>query len=547
MLRILKQNKKYSIEKIYLLFVTLSTLLPGFGAIDNNPVRWMSLGAIAILFILYNNFISQDKLKINFEKSVIVILSGIYLVFNSLIADNLNESIISLYKLVIIISVFYTCFIAVRKIDDPLIFICQIFSISIFLESTFTLIDFISINDSFTGISQNRNISSSSIVFKLIFLIYLIHNSKLFSTKLVLKILEVIALFSIILLQSRLGLISVLTIYLLYFILMKPLRKNIYISLLISSLFFLYFNSNDFQNKIEKTYSFQNLGDDDSTIQRLSFYQTSISLFKENPLFGNGLGSWKYKSSQNDNTENRKILVPYYTHNDFLQTLMETGLIGLLIYIIFFLILIRNILSYRNHKAFASMIIVLVIVISNSLINFPIHRTQEYIPFIICCAFIFSKRVFAKKDKKSNLLTIMLILLIPSIFIAKNEYHALKIQGILLKDYSNNTFSLDLKQVEKIGYKLPNLASNAVPISTYLSRYYFNEKNIYESIKLLNYSLSINKYDLMTKELQLKNYIFTNQNNKAYELVEDLLNKYPNNKNYLQIFQAISRDLEIKD
>lgn len=547
MLRILKQNKKYSIEKIYLLFVSLSTLLPGFGAIDNNPVRWMSLGAIAILFILYNNFISQDKLKINFEKSVIVILSGIYLVFNSLIADNLNESIISLYKLVIIVSIFYTCFIAVRKIDDPLIFICQIFSISIFLESTFTLIDFISINDSFTGISQNRNISSSSIVFKLIFLIYLIDNSKLFSTKLVLKILEALALFSIILLQSRLGLVSVLTIYLLYFILMKPLRKNIYISLLISSLFFLYFNSNDFQNKIEKTYSFQNLGDDDSTIQRLSFYQKSISLFNQNSLFGNGLGSWKYKSLQNDNTENVKILVPYYTHNDFLQTLMETGLIGLLIYIIFFLILIRNILSYRNHKAFAPMIIVIVIVIYNSLINFPIHRTQEYTPFIICCSFIFSKRVFTENDKKSNLLTIMLILLIPSIIIAKNEYSSLKIQGVLLNDYSNNTFSLDLKQVEKIGYKLPNLASNAVPISTYLSRYYFNEKRFYESIKLLNYSLSINKYDVMTKELQLKNYIFTNQNNKAYELVEDLLNRYPNNKNYLQIFQAISRDLEIKD
>jgi O-antigen ligase len=547
MLRILKQNKKYSVEKIYLLFVSLSTLLPGFGAIDNNPVRWMSLGAIAILFILYNNFISQDKLKINFDKSVIVILSGIYLVFNSLVSDNLNESIISLYKLVIIVSVFYTCFIAVRKIDDPLMFICQIFSISIFIECSFTLIDFISINDSFTGISQNRNISSSSIVIKLIFLIYLIHNSELFSTKLFLKILEVIALFSIILLQSRLGLISVLTIYLLYFILMKPLRKKIYISLLISSLFFLYFNSNNFQNKIEKTYSFQNLGDDESTIQRLSFYQTSISLFKLNPLFGNGLGSWKYKSLQNDNTENEKMLVPYYTHNDFLQTLMETGLVGLLIYLIFFLLLIRNILSFRNHKAFAPMIIVFVIVIYNSLINFPIHRTQEYIPFIICCAFIFSKRVFAKKDKKSNLLTIMLILLIPSIFIAINEYKALKIQGILLKDYANNKFSLDLKEVEKTGYKLPNLASNSVPISTYLSRYYFNEKKIYESIKLLNYSLSINKYDLMTKELQLKNYIFTNQNNKAYELVKDLLNKYPNNKNYLQIFQAISRDLEIKD
>jgi O-antigen ligase len=544
MLRILKQNKKYSTEKIYLLFVTLSTLIPGFGAIDNNPVRWMSLGAIAILFILYNNFISQDKLKINFEKSVIVILSGVYLVFNSLVADNLNESIISLYKLVIIVSIFYTCFIAVRKIDDPLIFICQIFSISIFIECTFTLIDFISINDAFKGISENRNISSSSLVLKLIFLIYLIHNSKLFSTKLVLKILEVLALLSIILLQSRLGLISILTIYLLYFILMKPLRKNIYVSLLISSLFFLYFNSNNFHNKVEKNYLFQNIGGDDSINQRLSFYKTSINLFNQNPLFGNGLGSWKYKSLQNDYTENEKILVPYYTHNDFLQILMETGLIGLLIYIIFFLLLIRNILSFRNHKAFAPMIIVLVIVISNSLINFPIHRAQEYIPFIICCAFIFSKRVFTKNDKKSNLLTIILILLIPSIFIAKNEYNSLKIQVILMKDYANNKFSLDLKQVEKIGYKLPNLAFNTVPISTYLSRYYFNEKKFYESIKLLNYSLSINKYDLMTKELQLKNYIFTNQNNKAYELVKDLLNKYPNNKNYLQLFEAISIDLK---
>lgn len=547
MLGLFKKNKKYSIEKVYLFFVVFSTLLPGFGAIDNNPIRWMALGAIAILFILYNNLISQDKLKINFEKSVIVILSGIYLVFNCLVAENINESIITLYKLVIIVSVFYTCLIAIRKIDNPFIYICQIFTISIFIESAFTLINFISINESFTGISQNRNISSSSIVFKLIFLIYLIHNSKLFSTKLVLKILEVLALFSIILLQSRLGLISVLTIYLLYFILMKPLRKNIYVSLLISSLFFLYFNSNDFQNKIEKTYSFQNLGDDDSTIQRLSFYQTSISLFNENPFFGNGLGSWKYKSLQDDNTDNKKILVPYYTHNDFLQTLMETGLIGLLIYLIFFLLLIRNIISFRDHKALAPMIIVIVIVIYNSLINFPIHRTQEYIPFIICCSFIFSKRVFTIKDKKSNLLTIMLILLIPSIIIAKNEYSSLKIQGVLMNDYTNNKFSLDFKQVEKISYKLPNLASNAVPISTYLSRYYFNEEKIYESIKLLNYSLSINKYDLMTKELQLKNYIFTNQNNKAYKLVKDLLNKYPNNKNYLQIFQAISRDLEIKN
>ena len=547
MFRLLKQNEKFSVEKIYLLFVTLSTLLPGFGALDNNPVRWMTLGAITILFILYNNLIAQDKLKVNFEKSVIVILSGIYFIFNCLVAGNFSESIISLYKLVIIVSVFYTSTIAIKKINNVFLFICKIFTISIFLESTYTLLDFISINESFTGISQNRNISSSSLVFKLVFLIYLIDTSKLFSTKLTLKILEIVALFSIILLQSRFGLISIFIIYLLYFILMKPLRKNIYISLIVSSLFFIYFQTNDFQNQVEKTYKLENLRDDTSTIQRLSFYQKSISLYNEKPLYGHGLGSWKYKSLENDISDNNKILVPYYTHNDFLQTLMETGLIGLIIYLIFFFLLIRNILTFRTNKTFTPMILVLVLVTFNSMINFPLHRTQEYIPFIICCSFIFSKRDFNEKNKKSNLLTIILILLIPSVVIANYEYRSLKVQKILMNDYANNTFSLDIKEIEKIDYKLPNLSSNSVPVSTYLSRYYFNETLFNESIKLLNYSLVANKYDLMTQELLLKNYIFTNKTNKAFDLVKSLLNKYPNNKNYSELFQAISRELEIKD
>ena len=85
-------------------------------------------------------------------------------------ADNFNESIISLYKLVIIVSVFYASTIAIKKINNVFLFICQIFTISLFLESTYALLDFISINESFTGISQNRNISSSSLVLKLVFL-----------------------------------------------------------------------------------------------------------------------------------------------------------------------------------------------------------------------------------------------------------------------------------------------------------------------------------------------------------------------------------------
>mgnify|MGYP001360341102 FL=1 len=542
MLETFKLDGNYSVNKIYLIVISLCTLLPGFGAIDNNPIRWISIGFVTIFFLFYENFISQNK--INFKNSTIVILSGVYLFFNCLTSDNINESLITLYKLIIIVSVFYACYLAIIKISDPFLFICLIFTGSLLFESIYTLIDFFSFKDSFTGISQNRNISSSSLVFKLIFLIYIIDHSQSFNKKLILKVLEIITLFSIIILQSRLGIISAIVIYFLYFILIKSSRKKMVFPILISCLFFLYFDNNDFQNKIEKDYTFENLSGDESINQRLSFYTSALSLFSEKPINGNGLGSWKYKSINNSYKSN-SVLVPYYTHNDFLQILMESGLIGLLIYLTFFGKLFKNIIGNREKKVFIPLTIALIIFTINSLINFPIHRTQEYIPFIICCAFILNNKNF--ESKKSNILPVLIVLLIPSIVISSYEYQSLKFQGVLMDDYKNNKFSMSLNEVKKINYKIPNLSSNVVPISTYLSRYYFNEGNYYESIRLLDYSLEINKLDLMTNELMLRNYIFTNQSNKALILVKDLLKRYPENKNYSNILSAISKDLNSKN
>ena len=543
----LNPDKSFSLEKIYLVLVSFSTLLPGFGAIDNNPIRWMTIGFLTILFLFYKCFISQNKFRINFEKCTLIILSSIYLVYNCLNSDNINESFITLYKLIIIVSVFFGSYLAIRKISGAFLFICYIFIISLFFESLYTLIDFVSINDSFTGISKNRNISSSSLVLKLIFLIYVIENSTSFYRKLFLKALEIIALLAVIVLQSRLGIISIFGIYFLYLMLMKSSRKMIVLSILISTVFFLYFNNNNFQNKIEKDYTFQNLSEDNSVKQRLSFYKLSINLFKQKPIVGNGLGSWKYKSIESKSSKTSSVFIPYYSHNDFLQILMEAGLVGLFIYLAFFLLVLKTLFKNRDSKSFIPLIIALIIVTANSLINFPIHRTQEYIPFIICCSFILRKKEFEIKGKKSNMLPVVIILLIPSLVLSNYEYRSLKFQGKLMKDYESNNFSLSLNEIKKINYQLPNLASNVVPISTYLSRYYFNEKEYYESIRLLNYSLDLNKFDLMSNELMLKSYIFTNQNYKAYDLAKDLIDRYPENRDYSNILLALSKELDFKD
>ncbi len=547
MLQFIKHQSAYSFDKIFLLLISMSILLPGFGAIDNNAIKWLSLSILSIFYFIYILFFEKKELQIGFQKTGFILIAIVYFTLTAINSDNINEGLVTLYKLVIIGSILFSCLVAFKKIDNALIFLCKLFALSLIIECGYTVFDFFTSDNSFTGISNNRNISSSSIVFKLIFLIYLISHSSKGIFKVQLKILEVLTIVSVIILQSRLGLYSVFFIYTFYFFLNTKRKKEFFISILISVLILVFFNQSNFKNKIDKSFGVENLLEDDSSVQRLSFYEASISLFKQKPFFGHGLGSWKYKSLQYNRQNNKNILLPYYTHNDFLQILMETGIIGLFIYLLFFYsITFRLLTSLKNNKNYNFLIIMLVVVIFNSLINFPIHRSQEYIPFIMCCSFIYTTGNERKQiNRRSSML--FLALLIPSSLIGFSEHKSLMIQDKLLNDYKENRFTISVQEIEKINFKWPNLSSNVVPVSTYISRYYFNDKNYVKSLILLNYSIGINKNDLMTNELLLKNYIFTNNKDKAYELVKNLLTRYPNNKNYKEILQAISRDLNIKD
>ena len=548
MLTIIKQAGTFSIEKSFLLLISISILLPGFGAIDNNAIKWLTLSLLSIFFIIYLLFVKKREVEISYQKYLIVLTSIIYLFCTALFSANINEGFITLYKLIVILSIFYLCFIAFQKIDNPLLFICQLFVVSLLIESSFTIVDFFTSNNSFAGISNNRNISSSSIVLKFIFLIYLIKNLNADKRRFQLKILEILSIIAIILLQSRLGLYSIFLIYIFYFFLYKKRRKELLISISITVLLVISFNQTSFQNKLDKNFGVENVFEDTSIKQRLSFYKASLNLYKKEPIIGHGLGSWKYKSLQYSNQNNRNILLPYYTHNDFLQILMETGVLGLIIYLLFYYLIIHRLIIITNRdKNLKFLFIVLAIMGMNSLINFPIHRSQEYIPFIIYCSFIFSKnkKIKGKKINIRNLLSILLILLIPSSLVGLNEHKSLINQDKLLSDYKGNKFTLSVKDIEKINYKLPNLSSNVVPVSTYLSRYYFNQKKYRKSLELLKYSLKINNEDLMTNELLLRNYIFINQQNDAHELAKDLLYKYPDNLTYAQLYFSLSRDLKL--
>ena len=535
---------KKNTDKLFLAFIILSTLTPRFGAIDNNAIRWLSLSLICCTYLLNSfklNSIKLSKKHILFSGFIIS-----YLLFSVFISNNIIEGIISFYKIIILIVVFFICCDIFKKISSPFFGFCIVLSISLFIESSYILIQFFSSLDSLTGIASNPNISSSSIILKLPFIIFLGFQSLKRNQVLLIKIIELTSILGVIILGSRLGVLSLLLIYFLTFLIYKDQRQKQILPLLVVIIFGFYINISDQSDNLKiDTLSIENLSKDESANQRLIFYKKAINLSFKKPIFGYGLGSWKYESLPYKENYDRNILVSYYTHNDFLQILFELGIIGLVIYLSFLNSLMKKIFQIENRYK-GILTITLIVFLINSLLNFPLHRSQEIIPFVIISALIFSLRSKTNIPIRSKAPHYFLISLVTlGLALSYLEHNSLKMQGKLISDYNQNLFSIEKEKLSNINYYIPNLSANAVPVSTYLSRYYFEQKDYTKSIELLNLSTKANYKDLMTQELLLKNYIFIGENNLALLQSKKLMKTYPTTSLYSEIYFSLIDELNV--
>ena len=540
-----KLNKGYQ-DSIFLTFILLSTLLPSFGAIDNNAIRWFALSLVSFTYLIYSIRSGQSRLVLSKNKIVFISFIFFYLLLSVFISKNSIESIIVLYKIIILIVVFLISYNIFKK-SDYSITICAVFSVSLFLESLVVLFQVFSSLEGLTGIASNPNISSSSIIIKLPFIIYFVHQVKKKWNKFLLRLIEYLSIIAIIILGSRLGLISLFIIYFFYFFWYKNHRLNQVFSIVVIFTFSFFINNSQTVNNFDlSSLSIENLNNDESTNQRVNFYKKAIDLSFNKPFTGYGLGSWKYESLPYDNNNNNDILVPYYTHNDFLQILFELGIIGLAAYLFFLIILFKKILFLKD-KLRGILIIIFIAFVINSLLNFPIHRSQEIIPFILIASMIFSYSKKSNKSKGKLSFYILICLITPVLGLSFLEHNSLKVQGKLMSDYNLGTFSLTKNEINDINYLIPNLSANGVPVSTYISRYYFENKQYNKSLSLLNFSSKANYKDIMTQELLLKNYIFLGKNKLALDLLKELISIYPNNSVYNQLYFSLISDLKLND
>ena len=261
----------------------------------------------------------------------------------------------------------------------------------------------------------------------LIFYTTIINKNKKYSD-LIILILFLVCLISIILTFNRMPLFLYLMSIVLYFLIERKIKQIIIILVFFVSAILLMVNFNfssskktnaDIQIKIDadlKNFYFEakdiitnfsglllNNQLENENIWRKSGYvihfNSGIQIWKENKIFGNGFKSFRlkcrYVKNQTCNT---------HPHNYFIEILVDTGLIGItLIYLIFILGIIKFLKYYFKEKKLNSRLTSIVFFIIVFFELFPFRSTGSFFTTSVAYVFFIMLPIFLNVKKLQKL------------------------------------------------------------------------------------------------------------------------------------------------
>jgi O-antigen ligase/tetratricopeptide (TPR) repeat protein len=188
--------------------------------------------------------------------------------------------------------------------------------------------------------------------------------------------------------------------------------------------------------------------------ERLQIWGNSIDLWKASPIFGKGSGDWKIEILKTPLgfTKAEESTVFYQrAHNDFIQIAVENGLIGLVLFVAFFVLgfvlLFKSDIDFRI-KILLSSGITGYILLSN--FSFPIEKIELLILLFLFLAPGLSQRISSRKKlnvEKMSGSVITLAMLVLSFSWLKNErnYFEFKSDGdqLAFSEINQDFYTID--------------------------------------------------------------------------------------------------------
>ena len=419
---LIKQSIVYTISRIYfvsLAFISVLPFLPlGDIPIDSKSYHWLLWGILNSAFIFSIYYYSKDE-KFQFPTSPVLNSYLIFFIISSLstiVALNKIESLVRLTDLFVILSSYAIVYFTIKNKLIKINFLLWLIFIKLFIEIGmvyyqlyyYTLGFQIDFNGNYSQYLKsfygNKNVTSFALLIQSTI-------SMILFTRLKSKGLRTLVLITIL-----------LSFYILFFISTRAIFLTIIISLILTILLFLYkyfysntksfdelkkmslyfiiifssyllFNLTNNDQNIDvndRLTSFSQGSDDESISSRIRFWSQAGTSILKNPVLGIGVGNWKIYSIKYDSENIYSYVIPYSTHNDFLEIFAETGIFGFLFYLGFFLLLIKRsilnifkwIRSKLNHYHIYFFLCMIYFIIDANL-NFPLSRPLMQIVLVL--------------------------------------------------------------------------------------------------------------------------------------------------------------------
>jgi len=564
-----KTNHLNFIPIIMIALYLLVDFVPEGGAVDIIGPQWFYLAVInlvstAYVYYFYKKHGYESILKKIFGK----FLSRVYLTFFALagisvfFAINPTESLVCYACLTISIIAFFN--IAILLSRDISIFktMAQIIAVILLIQSVHALIAFLNgmsetpldeLIMSLKGNTGNKNIFAASLVIKLSFVMYCVYTFKSWIQMIYIPTLA-IGVISILLINARsayLGLILQVGILLTFIIFRffkdrKGKESLMQAGCILIPVLFSFFiaqallnNAKQMSNTTSSGYSsiaerLESVTSKtaSSNAARLKLWASGIDYIKKNPIMGAGYGNCKLAIVPYENHFMEGFEFNAHLHNDFIETPMELGILGGLLFISLFVVVAIGVIQVWNSKADDQLktiavfsLIALAGYFTDAFFNFPSERPIMQLLFSLILAINVSALINRPEEKiristfkntyTSSLVGLAsIILLIFAGYYRYTTYQSLVAQSLTIPDFPNQA-THSWKEINDKLPDIPNLDANNTPIDVVKAWYLSKDAKYDEALVLLNKSTKVNPYNLSNEFVKTQIFLQTNKLDSA--------------------------------
>jgi len=514
--------------------------IPDLGGADVMGAQWLyssSLDLVVLGYIFLNKSKYAEAINAIFTYKFTLLFSLllIWAIGSYFYALNPVETLVTLARLITTYLIFINISILFYKQNIQQVFnvLSYVIAFILLYDAIYVITTFnnnVKVNfdpsiGSITGNHGNKNVMAASLLIKFPFVLWILVNNKILVRFLCAFIifLGTIALFLLSTRSTFVGLALIIIIFsasTLYFRAKEDLKETLgRIALFILPVVFAFFTANLLISNASDvseesilngavTARIQSIKlENNASSGRLHLWEGAFDYAKKHPFVGAGYGNWKLASIPYEKEFTNDLFVPYHSHNDFLEMFADLGMVGGLCFGLMFLLFpIFTITVWRNKSASSYHLPATISFMAvtcyavDAFLNFPAERTAMQTMLAISAALVWiplgnlktiSQIGAIKKWLPSIYLFIAVVLIIPSIYIAKLTYDSLKVQKYVMGEIDSDP-KMALNEVKEGLPAIPNLSTSTLPIPALIARYEFRDKHYDEALRLLRESDHVN-------------------------------------------------------